>query len=230
MSFLKKLLNITRGTETEVPSENLAQDGILEPKVCYKKIPNSIDLGWYYSDNNDEFQMAKIAENDRATHFYVIGASGSGKTKFLEFLIQQDIANGNGFGVIDPHGDLIEDIKDFLACRYYENRDEKELSERVVLIDPTDPNYTVTFNPLEKLPNVSAAEQASELVNSFKKIWADSWGVRMEDLMRNSLIALSEAELHLADLPHFLTNRGFRQSITRKVTHPIASTYLPEFL
>jgi type IV secretory pathway VirB4 component len=48
---------------------------------------------WYYSDNKDELQMAKIFENDRATHLYVIGTSGSGKTKFLELLIQQDIVN-----------------------------------------------------------------------------------------------------------------------------------------
>jgi len=55
--------------------------------------------------------MAKIRERDRAVHFYVVGASGTGKSKFLEFLIRQDIVKGNGFGVIDPHGDLIEDIK-----------------------------------------------------------------------------------------------------------------------
>ncbi|GAH68629.1 unnamed protein product, partial [marine sediment metagenome] len=117
---------------------------------------------------------------------------------FLEFLIQQDIEKGNGFGVIDPHGDLIEDIKGFLACYYDEPRDEKKISERVVLIEPTDPDFSVTFNPLDKLSNVSAAEQANELVSAFKKIWADSWGVRMEDLMRNSLIALGEAGLTLA--------------------------------
>ena len=73
--------------------------------------PALLDLGWYYSENKDEFQMAKIAQKDRATHLYVIGATGTGKTKFLQFLIQQDIEKGNGFGVIDPHGDLIEDIK-----------------------------------------------------------------------------------------------------------------------
>jgi hypothetical protein len=190
---------------------------------------STLSLGWYYSENKDEFQMAKIREEDRATHLYVIGATGTGKTKFLEFLIQQDIKKGNGFGVIDPHGDLIEDIKGFLACRYEEVGDEKELSERVILIDPTDPDFTVTFNPLEKLTNVSIAEQAGELVTAFRKIWSDSWGPRMEDLMRNSLIALGEAELTLADLPYFLTERAFREDVLAKVSHPIAKQYFKRF-
>jgi len=188
----------------------------------------SLNLGWYYSDNKDEFQMAKVAERDRATHLYVIGATGTGKTKLLEFLIQQDIDKGNGFGVIDPHGDMIEDIKGFLAC-YHDYHQDEEIFDRVILIDPTDPDYTVTFNPLEKLRNVSVAEQAGELVSSFRKIWSDSWGVRMEDLMRHSLIALGEAGFALADLTRFLTERRFRESVLQKVEHPITLQYFQRF-
>ena len=109
-----------------------------EPRVHYKETPGALDLGWYYSEDKNELQMAKIARDDRATHLYVIGASGLGKTKFLEFLIQQDIDQGNGFGVIDPHGDLIEDIKGFLAC-YYDYNGNEDIFDRVILIDPTDP-------------------------------------------------------------------------------------------
>jgi hypothetical protein len=188
----------------------------------------SLNLGWYYSENKDEFQMAKVAERDRATHLYVIGATGTGKTKFLEYLIQQDIDKGNGFGVIDPHGDMIEDIKGFLAC-YHDYHRTEEIFNRVILIDPTDPDFTVTFNPLEKLHNVSVAEQAGELVSAFRKIWSDSWGVRMEDLMRHSLIALGEAEFALADLTRFLTERRFRETVLQKVEHPIAQQYFQRF-
>jgi hypothetical protein len=186
--------------------------------------PDNVKLGWFYSPNKDQFQMTQIAEEDRATHTYVIGATGTGKTKLLEFFIQQDIENENGFGVIDPHGDLIEDIKGFLACyeRHYRAGD---IYDRVVLIDPTDTSFTVAFNPLEKLPNVSIAEQVGELVSSFKKIWASSWGVRMEDLLRNSLIALGEAELSLVDLPHFLTDRSFRENVLLQVENPLARDY-----
>jgi hypothetical protein len=188
---------------------------------------NILNLGWYYSENKDELQMAKIAESDRATHFYVVGATGTGKTKFLEHIIQQDIQNENGFGVIDPHGDLIEDIKGLLIFRYLPT--DPEIEERVVLVDPTDARYTVTFNPLEKVPGVSIPEQVNELISGFKKIWSDSWGVRMEDLMRNSLIALGEAELTLLELPYFLSNRGLRESVLEKVSHPLVQEYFKRF-
>ncbi len=189
--------------------------------------PHVLNLGWYWSESKEEVQLAKIAEADRSNHLYVIGATGTGKTKFLEYLIQQDIDKGNGFGVIDPHGDMIEDIKGFLVLRY--KADSPEISDRVVLIDPTDPDYTVTFNPLEKTPGVPAAEQANELISAFKKIWADSWGVRMEDLLRNSLIALEEAGLTLAELPKFLTDRTTRKSVLEKVGHPLARDYFRRF-
>jgi len=185
------------------------------------------NLGWYYSENKDEYQLAKIADSDRSNHFYVIGATGTGKTKFLEYLIRQDIEKGNGFGVIDPHGDLIEDIKGFLVLRY--DLDDEIISNRVILIDPADPDYTVTFNPLEKVSGVPIAEQVNELISAFRKIWSDSWGVRMEDLMRNSLIALAEAELTLTELPQFLTYRSIRQGILEKVSHPLAQEYFKRF-
>lgn len=194
-----------------------------------EKIPGALDLGIYHSPNKDELQVAKISASDRATHVYVTGATGTGKTKFLECLIRQDIENGNGLGVIDPHGDLVEDLKAFLAYRYHSFADKDKVAERVVLVDPADPRQTVTFNPLEKMAGVSAAEQAGELVATFRKIWADSWGARMEDLMRNSLIALGEAEMTLCELPMFLTQRAFREAIVPKVENPVARNYFARF-
>ena len=188
----------------------------------------AIALGWFWSEHKQEWQLARIADEDRLLHCYVIGASGSGKTKFLEYLIRQDLDAGRGCGVIDPHGDLIEDLKGYLATLAPE-RGEAFLRSQVVLVDLADPRQTVTFNPIEQLPGVSAGEQAAELISAFRKIWADSWGVRMEDLMRNSLIALSEGERALVDLPAFLTDTGFRSQILTRTTHPIARDYFVRF-
>lgn len=227
MSLWEKLFGTSNKNES-VSLEVQPEDDM--PGVTDKHIPNSLDLGWFYSEGKDEFQMAKIADKDRSTHMYVVGASGSGKTKFLEFLIRQDIEKGRGFGAIDAHGDLIEDIKAFLVLECLESeRMARHIRERLVIVDPTDPKFTVTFNPLEILPNVNAAEQANELVAAFRKIWSDSWGVRMEDLMRNTLIVLSEAELTLAELPRFLTSRANRRSILANISHPIASEYFKRF-
>jgi len=126
-------------------------------------------LGWYWSDAKQEWQLARIAEADRLIHCYVIGASGSGKTKFLESLIRQDIDAGQSCGVIDPHGDLIEDLKGYLAVVGHA-KGEAWLREHVVLVDLADPHQTVAFNPIEQLPGVPAGEQAAELISSFRKI------------------------------------------------------------
>jgi type IV secretory pathway VirB4 component len=80
-----------------------------QPAFKDEPIPDSLSLGWYFSETAQQMQMVKIPLKDRATHMYVIGASGSGKTKFIEFPIQQDIKLGNGFGIIDPHGDSVQD-------------------------------------------------------------------------------------------------------------------------
>jgi hypothetical protein len=227
MSLFGKRKNKKVGRSDLSPPE--APEGVVSQELMQenKERDQTVDLGWYWSETKDELQMAKIAEADRATHFYVVGATGTGKTKFLEHLIEQDIQKGNGFGVIDPHGDLIEDIKGLLIFRYLPT--DPEISERVVLVDPTDTKYTVTFNPLEKVPGVSIAEQVGELISGFKKIWSDSWGTRMEDLMRNSLIALGEAELTLLELLYFLSHRGFRASVLEKVSHPLVQEYFKRF-
>lgn len=213
--------------KNKTSAETSPQNKSSAPTFLDEDIPGTLKLGWYYSQNKNEFQMAKIAQKDRATHLYVIGASGTGKTKFLEYLILQDIWNGNGFCVIDPHGDLIEDIKGMLTLQC--DRNDADISKKVILIDPTDKAFTVTFNPLEKLPGVSVSEQANELIGSFRRIWAEAWGVRMEDLMRNSLIVLGEAEMSLAELPSFLSNRSFRKNVLNKVEHPLTRDYFTRF-
>ncbi len=225
MGFLDKLFGEEKSEEKTI---EVIPPG---PTLYDEQIPNTFNLGWYYSENKNQYQMAKIANQDRNSHFYVIGGTGVGKSKFLQYLIMQDILEGRGVGVIDPHGDLIEDLKGLLAVGYASQEKElaEILSDNIILIDPTDPKYTVSFNPLEKLPGISSVEQANELVSSFKKIWADSWGVRMEDLMRNSLICLCEAEFTLVELSTFLTNRTFRESVLKKVTNHIAHEYFQRF-
>ena len=223
MDFLETFFGKEKSKELEVIPPG--------PTLYDEQIPDTFNLGWHYSENKNQYQMAKISNKDRNSHFYVVGSTGAGKSKFLQYLIMQDILEGRGVCVLDPHGDLIEDLKGLLTVGYasQDGKLEDVLSNNIILIDPTDSNYTVSFNPLEKLPGVSASEQANELVSSFKKIWADSWGVRMEDLMRNTLIALSEAELTLVDLSTFLTNRTFRESVMKKVSNHTANEYFQRF-
>ncbi|KKR48812.1 MAG: hypothetical protein UT84_C0035G0003 [Candidatus Curtissbacteria bacterium GW2011_GWA1_40_16] len=196
-----------------------------------KPTPDELALGMASSENIDEakevYQLKGVSQEARDTHFYVIGASGSGKTKFLESLIKQDIENGLGFGVVDPHGDLTEDIKGYLYA-IHKNTPEL-LQERVVLIDPTNKEQVVAFNPLEITKGESAASIASELTEAFKKIWHDAWGARMEDLLKNTLIALIQNNLTLAELPLFLTDTEVRRKILEKVEHGVSRQYFERF-
>ncbi len=217
------LLDWLKGSKKEEAQTEIVEMPKIEPRVIPEE--DALDLGWYWSENKDEMQMAKIEEKDRRTHLYVVGASGAGKSKFLEFLIRQDILKGKGFGLIDPHGDLAEEIKGFLLLAL----SNEETEERIVCIDPANEEYTIAFNPLEKTEGISPAEAASELIEAFKKIWHDSWGARMEDLLRNTLIALIEADLTLVDLPQFLINGDFRLNTLDKVKHPITKQYFQRF-
>jgi len=173
-------------------------------------------LGWVNGAMNEatglEGNIKGIDTKYRSTHFYAVGASGSGKSKFLESLIIQDIIQGEGFGVIDPHGDLIEDIKGWL---YFWT--QKDFKKDIVLIDPTDLENTASFNPLEPINGIPPERLAAQLVEAFKKIWADAWGERMADIMRNSLIALVENNLTLLELPLLLTEPEVRKKILRNV-------------
>ena len=195
--------------------------------------PDSDELALGWAGGKDEtsgqevHQLKGIPQEIRDTHFYVIGASGSGKTRFLETLIKQDIESDLGFGVIDPHGDLTEDIKGYL---YIFHKDNPEfLHEQVVLIDPTNKKQVVAFNPLEITKGESAASIASELTEAFKKIWHDAWGARMEDLLKNTLIALIQNNLTLAELPLFLTDTEVRRKILEKVEHGVSRQYFNRF-
>lgn len=203
----------------------MAQSKNDEP-IVRRREPNEdeLALGYAYGqeDERDLFQLKGVRQEDRATHFYVIGGSGTGKTKFLESLIKQDIANGVGFGVIDPHGDLTEYVKSRLAL-------EDGLDERVVLIDPTDTENTVCFNPLEKLEGVSAAELAAELVLVFEKIWHDAWGARMEDIFRNTLIALIENNQTLAEVPLLLADEDARTRLTENIRNETCREFFKKF-
>jgi len=201
--------------------------------VVRRREPNPDELALGYAEGIDEktggevVQLKGVKQSHRNAHFYIVGATRTGKTKFLESLIEQDIKNGLGFGVIDPHGDLTEDVKGYLwLCS---GRSQDFVREKVVLIDPTDENRTVAFNPLEKTRGESSARVASELTEAFKKIWHDAWGARMEHLLKNTLIALVENNLTLVELHPFLTDSLVRRKVLEKVNHAGCREYFERF-
>ncbi len=156
-------------------------------------------------------------------HVGIIGLSGVGKTYFLENLIRQDIDHGTGFALFDVHGDLADNIVTYVAERAKADPGSRD---RLVLIEPFDPTYSVGFNPLERSGQTSPYVQAQELAYILRSRWESyGFGPRTEELLRNAIYALSAQGLTLLELPDLLANNSFRTSVVRKLQELTVAEY-----
>src|SRR3989338_3119553 len=146
-----------------------------------------------------------IKRADRRRHLYTVGKSGVGKSKFLELLVRQDIAYGHGLCFIDPHGDVIEEILKFIP---------EERVDDVVLIDPSDPEYSISFNPLQKVPQEMKHQMAQGLIEVMEKQFGANWTPRLEHVFRFTTLALLDyPEATLRGMISMLTDRPYRQKV-----------------
>jgi hypothetical protein len=145
-----------------------------------------------------------IKRADRRAHMYVIGKTGTGKSTLLENMIRQDIENGEGLALLDPHGDL--------AGKIYSSVLESRKGD-VIYLNAPDPNQPYGFNPLGNVSVVKRPLAASGLIEVFKKIWSDAWGPRMEYILRNAILALLDRpNSTLADMPRLFDDKVFRRA------------------
>jgi len=150
-----------------------------------------------------------IKQRDRSGHIYLIGKTGTGKSTLMANMMIADIKQGNGAALIDPHGDLAEEILEFIP---------EERRADVIYINPADLEHPIAFNPLEKVSPDGRYLVASGLISVFKKIWPDFWGPRLEHILRHALLTLLEIEnSSLLDLPRLLVNKTYRAEIIAKV-------------
>ena len=173
-----------------------------------------------YRSTNQRFG---IKDKDRLAHIFCIGKTGVGKSTLLQNLAIQDINNGKGLAVIDPHGDVAENLLQHIP----EHR-KKDL----IYFDPADTQHCIAFNPLHAIhPNYHHLV-ASGLVSVFKKIWGDSWGPRLEYILRFSLLTLLEYPgATLLDIQPLLTNTLHRDMILGHVKNEATiSFWQNEFL
>jgi len=115
-----------------------------------------------------------ISASNRRRHVYVIGQTGTGKSTLLKSLIAQDIAAGEGLALIDPHGDLVDEVLDLIPGHRIDD---------IIIFDPSDPLYTVGINPFYRVPKDEQALVASNIVAALRHVWADSWGPRLEYIL-----------------------------------------------
>ena len=152
-----------------------------------------------YRNTNKRFG---IKDKDRLQHIYVIGKSGTGKSTLLENMAISDIKRDNGLCVIDPHGDIAEDILKYIP----EGR-----KQDLIYFNATDQEKPIAFNPLKGIHPKYHHLVASGLVSTFKKIWSESWGPRMEYILRFTLLTLlCMPDATLLDIQPLLTDKEVR--------------------
>ena len=146
-----------------------------------------------------------IKRKDRTRHVYIIGKTGVGKSKLFELLIRQDIAHGHGLCLIDPDGDLVRVILDVVP---------EERVQDIVVIDPTDIEWPVSFNPFKGVPPQLRHQAAQGFTEIMEKQFGNQWSHRIEHVLRLSLLALldyPEATLH--GLISLLTDEQYRRKV-----------------
>jgi AAA-like domain len=159
-----------------------------------------------------------IKPEDRFSHIYIIGKTGTGKSTLLETMAIQDMESGNGFALIDPHGDLVERI----AQRIPTSRQAD-----VIYLNAADPSQPYGYNPLRHVSEHRIALAASGMMEVFKKMWPEAWGVRMEHILRNVLMALLEQpDATLRDVLRMLSDQDFRRGMARDLRNETVRTFL----
>jgi CxxC-x17-CxxC domain-containing protein len=148
---------------------------------------------------------------------YIIGKTGMGKTTLLEHLVLQDIQNGHGVAYVDPHGDTAEKIVSMVP---------PERVKDVVYINPADLNFPVAFNVMERVDPEYRHLVASGLVGVFKKLWADSWGPRLEYILRNAILALLEYPgSTLLGVMRLLVDKKYQKEVVAHVEDPVVKSF-----
>ncbi|RJQ34976.1 DUF87 domain-containing protein, partial [Candidatus Parcubacteria bacterium] len=161
-----------------------------------------------------------IKTDDRRRHMYFIGKTGMGKSTVLENMIIQDIQDGKGVCVVDPHGDLVEKVVNFIPSHRIND---------VVYFNPSDLAYPIGFNVLENVDPEQRHLVTSGLIGVFQKIWADSWGPRLEYVLHHAISALLEYPgSTLLGIMRILTDKGFRKRVVDKLTDPVVKAFWVE--
>jgi len=172
----------------------------------------------YFGETNHrrKFVPFGIRQADRLLHTYIIGQTGVGKSTLIETLARGDLATGRGFAVLDPHGDLAENL-----------RQAAENSGRpFIYLDAAAPDQPYGFNPLRRVREDKIPLAVSGLMDAMQKLWGDAWGVRMEHVLRNSLYALIERDgSALPDILRLYADKAFRKDVTRNIRNPVVRAY-----
>lgn len=158
-----------------------------------------------------------IRRDDRRRHMYIIGKTGMGKTTLIENMVIQDILNGHGVAFVDPHGDSVEKVLNYIPSNRIND---------VVYLNPADSDFPIAFNPLESVDSKYKHLVASGLMGVFTKIWAGVWSARMEYILNNTILALLDSPGNtLLGIARMLVNKTYRKKIVDNIKDPVVKSF-----
>ena len=161
-----------------------------------------------------------IKKEDRRKHFYILGKTGVGKSTVFKNMFISDILRGDGACMIDPHGELVEELLDFIP---------KERIEDVIYFNPTDTSYPVGFNLLELKDKSQRDLIADGVVEVFHKQFGTSWGPRLQYILTNTVATALEAQgTTLLSVTRLLMDKNYRKFILKQVDDPILIKFWEE--
>ena len=150
-----------------------------------------------------------ILRADRSRHMYIIGQTGTGKSGLLELLALSDIYHNQGYAIIDPHGDFATDNLKFIPSSRVND---------VVYFNPADTDHPIGFNPMEVYDPNQRNNISSEIIGVMKRMFGESWGPRLEYILRHTLLALLEyPDTTMLDINRMLTDKDFRSRVLSQV-------------
>ena len=167
--------------------------------------------------NHRKIVQFSIKPADRRLHMYVIGQTGTGKSTLIKNMAIADMRAGNGIAIIDPHGELVEDILNFVP---------RSRTNEVVYFNPADREHPIGLNILEAKDEEEKQLVASSLISVFKHLWRDFWGPRLEHILHNSVLALMDTPgTTLLGVYRMLADDDYRKEIVSHVKDPIVKMF-----
>ena len=162
-------------------------------------------------------ESVPLLQADRRRHVYVIGMTGTGKTGLLLNMMHADLMAGAGFCFLDPHGD---------ASQHIASLTPPERRSDVIYLDPSDPTYTFAYNPLAGVPEAERATTSANIVQSFKNIFASSWGYRLEYILGHCVrLLLDTKDQTLLGLPRLLVDETYRDWLVVRCNDPVVRSF-----
>ncbi|MCA9386765.1 ATP-binding protein [Candidatus Dojkabacteria bacterium] len=219
--FLSELEKDVINTEELASMYHLPSKSVQSPKIAWARsrkieppanLPTQNARVFGLTDFRDQHSVFGIKKEDRRRHMYLLGKTGTGKSMFIKNMVYGDLQENEGLCIVDPHGELIDDVLTFIP--------EHRLKD-VVLLDPSDIENPIGLNMLDVKEGESKELLADGIVSVFIKLFGNSWGPRLQYILTNTVLTLLHCQnVSLLAVNRILLDKNYRKFLLKQVNDP----------